>query len=56
MRLLHWLYAKYKGYWWLHCPHCNYAFGGHEAVVHTEYAGAQSWQTDVRCPNCEMPV
>jgi len=30
MRLLHKLYAKIFGYFWLPCPVCGKMFGGHE--------------------------
>ena len=30
MRLLHRLYARFFGYFWLPCPACGKMFGGHE--------------------------
>jgi hypothetical protein len=32
MRLLHKLYAKALGYFWLPCPVCGKEYGGHEHV------------------------
>ena len=32
MRLLHKLYARFFGYFWLPCPVCGQHFGGHEIL------------------------
>jgi hypothetical protein len=40
MRLLHEMYARLFGYFWLPCPVCGRWFGGHEV------RGENGWWTD----------
>jgi hypothetical protein len=46
VRILHRLYARLMGYFWLPCPACGKMFGGHEAN-HTRTFPFQgrSWMT-----------
>jgi hypothetical protein len=60
-RLLHRLYARWGGYFWLPCPLCGQHFGGHEwrdvdgkvASIPTGHPGNALWsESEGICPDC----
>lgn len=49
-RALHWLWANWRGYFWIPCESCGRYFGGHEGGGRI-YLGGGTFQTTCwRCP------
>jgi len=49
-RWVNFLYAKYKRFFWLACPHCLTKFGGHE------WYGSDENTNKAICPECTLKI
>lgn len=56
MKLLHQLYARFFGYFWLPCPKCGAMFGGHQVVpggAHVVVRERDGLHCYCGCPACD---
>lgn len=50
------LAASLRGYFWMPCPMCGEAFGGHEWVGRVQLPSDEPGMTQGICPACEMDL